>query len=44
MGKCLRSQFEEGCVLPQLKVNIFLFFYLIGGIVKKQRKAHLKAR
>lgn len=30
MGKCLRSQFEEGCVLPQLKVKIFLVFFLLN--------------
>ena len=35
MGEGLRAECKEGCILSQLKVNIFLYFYLIESLVKK---------
>jgi hypothetical protein len=35
MGEGLLAECKEGCILSQLKVNIFLYFYLIDSLVKK---------
>jgi hypothetical protein len=35
MGEGLRAECKEGCILSQLKVNIFLYIYLIDSLVKK---------
>jgi hypothetical protein len=43
MGKGLRAQCKDGCVLSQLNVNIFLYFYLIDSLVKKLNTSTLKS-
>ena len=43
MGEGLRAECKEGCILSQLKVNIFLYFYLIDCLVKQLNTSTTKS-